>query len=116
MPDRCVAASCSNIPNSEKGIALHKIPFYGGDRKKAKDRRKKWTEFVQLKCVKWSLTASSAVCSCHFTPEDLGRQLSFGTQKWQRTLVKDEIGIVPVPRFHRNTFKQEKLCDRSRQI
>ena len=32
-----------------------------------------------------------------------------GGQKWQRTLVKDEIGIVPVPRFHQNTFEQ-KSC------
>ena len=43
------------------------------------------------------------------------RKLVFGTQKWQRTLVKDEIGIVPVPRFHRNTFEQEELSDRSRR-
>ena len=72
------------------------------------------TEFVQLKRAKWSPTASSAICSCHFAPEDFTKQLSFGTQKWQRTLVK-EIGIVPVPRFHRNTFEQEKLSDRSRR-
>ncbi|XP_068761369.1 TNF receptor-associated factor 6-like [Montipora capricornis] len=109
-----VVAGCSNIPNSEKRIALHKIPFYGDDRNKAKARRKKWTEFVQLKRAKWSPTVSSAVCSCHFAPEDFTRQLSFGIQKWQRTLVKDEIGIVPVPRFHPNTFEQEELSDRSR--
>ena len=66
MPDRCVVAGCSNVPNSEKGIALHNIPFFGDDRNKAKARRKKWTEFVELKRGKWSPTASSAVCSCHF--------------------------------------------------
>ena len=33
---------------SEKGIALHKIPFFGDDQNKAKAGRKKWTEFVQL--------------------------------------------------------------------
>ena len=35
MPDRCVVAGCCNVPNSEKGIALHKIPFFGDDRNKA---------------------------------------------------------------------------------
>ena len=115
MPDRCVVASCSNVPNSEKGIALHKIPFFGDNRNKAKARRKKWTEFVQLKRAKWSPTASPAVCSCHFAPEDFTRKNSFGGQKWQRTLVKDGIGIGPVPRFHQNTFKQEELSDRSRR-
>ena len=29
MPDRCVVAGFSNTPDAEKGIALHKIPFYG---------------------------------------------------------------------------------------
>ena len=115
MPDRCVVAGCSNVPNSEKGIALHKFPFFGDDRNMAKARRKKWTEFVQLKRAKWSPTASSAVCSCHFAPEDFTRKISFGGQKWQRTLVKDEIGIVPLPRFHRNTFEEEELSDRSRR-
>lgn len=95
MPDRCVDAGCSNSPNSEKGISLHKIPFYGDDRSEAKARRKKWTDFVQLKRAKWSPTASSAVCSCHFAPKDFTRRLTFSTQKFQRTLLKDEIGILP---------------------
>ena len=34
MPERCVVVGCSNTPNAEKGIALHKIPFYGDERKK----------------------------------------------------------------------------------
>ena len=70
---------------------------------------------MQLNRAKWSPTASSAVCSCHFAPEDFTRKLSFGTQKCQRTLVMDEIGIALVPRFHRNTFEQEELSDRSRR-
>ena len=32
MPDRCVVAGCSNTPNAEKEIALHKIPFFGDHR------------------------------------------------------------------------------------
>ena len=33
--DRCVVAGCSNIPDTEKCIALHKIPFHGDDRSEA---------------------------------------------------------------------------------
>lgn len=115
MPDRCVVAGCSNIPDSEKGIALHRIPFYGDERSQAKARRKKWTDFVKLKRAKWSPTASSAVCSCHFAPEDFTKRLSFCGQRLQRTLLKDEIGILPVPRFQRNTFEEEELSRRSRR-
>ena len=35
MPDRSVVEGCSNVPHSEKGIALHKIPFFGDDQNKA---------------------------------------------------------------------------------
>lgn len=116
MPDRCDVTGCSNIPNSEKGKALHKNPFNGDDRKQAKARRTKWTEFVQWKRAKWRSTSSSTVCSCHFAPEDFTRRLSFINQKCQRTLLKDEIGILPVPRFQRNTFKEEEeLSHRSRR-
>ena len=115
MPDRCVVAGCSNIPDSEKGIALHRIPFYGDERSQAKARRKKWTDFVKLKRAKQSPTASSAVCSCHFAPKDFTKRLSFSGQRLQRTLLKDEIGILPVPRFQRNTFEEEELSRRSRR-
>lgn len=109
MPDRCVVAGCSNTPNAEKGIALHKIPFYGDERSEAKTRRKKWVDFVKLKRGKWNPSASSVVCSCHFAPEDFTRRLSLGTSRSQRTLVKDEIGILSVPKFHRNTLGGEDV-------
>ena len=115
MPDRCVVAGCSNTPNPEKGIALHQIPFYGDERSKSKARRKKWTDFVKLKREKWSPTASSAVCSCHFAPEDFTRRLPFSSERFQKTLLKDEIGILPVPRFQRNTFEEEELSRRSQR-
>lgn len=115
MPDRCVVAGCSNTPSAEKGIALHKIPFFGDTRSEAKARRKKWTDFVKLKRAKWTATASSAVCSCHFGPEDFARRHSFGGLKQQRTLIKDEIGILPIPRFHRSTFEEEELTLRTRR-
>jgi len=96
---------------------LHKIPFYGDDRNEAKARRKKWTGFIQLKRAKWSPTASSVVCSCYFASEDFTRRLSSSTQKCQRTLVKDEIRILPVPRFPRNTFEEKEFSNRNyRQV
>lgn len=115
MPDRCVVAGCSNTPNAEKEIALHKIPFFGDHRSEAKARRKKWIDFVKLKRAKWTATASSAVCSCHFAPEDFARRHCFGGLKQQRTLIKDEIGILPIPRFQRNTFEEEELTLRTRR-
>ena len=41
MPDTCVVVGCSNIPDAEKGITLHKIPFYGDNRSEAKAGRRK---------------------------------------------------------------------------
>ena len=104
MPDRYVVAGCSNTPNAEKEIALHKIQFFGDHRSEAKDG---------LKRAKWTATASSAVCSCHFAPEDFARRHCFGGLEQQRTLIKDDIGILPIPRFQRNTFEEEELILRT---
>ena len=116
MPETCVVAGCSNTRNTEKGIGLHKIPYYRDDRKEAKARRKKWVAFVKLKRAKWEPSVSSAICSCHFSPEDFTKRLSFGNVKCQRKLVKDELGVLPVPKFHRNTWgEEEELSHRSRR-
>ena len=54
-------------------------------------------------------------CSCHFSPEDFIKRLSFGNVKYQRKNVKDELGILPVPKFHRNTWgEEEELSHQSR--
>ena len=92
MCDRCVVSGRSNIPDAEKGVALHKIPFYGDDRSEAKARKKKWMDFVRLKHNKWTPNASSALCSCHLAPENFTRRQSFGNLKCKRTLIKDKIG------------------------
>ena len=52
MLTRCVAGGCSNIPDLEKGIALHSIPYFGDDRPQAKKRRKKWVDLVKQKRAK----------------------------------------------------------------
>ena len=96
-------------------IVLHKIPFFGDHRSEARARRKKWADFVKLKRAKLTATASLAVCSCQFAPEDFARRHCFGGLKQQRTLIKDEIGILPIPRFQRNTFEEEELTLRTRR-
>ena len=88
---------------------LHGVRILLMGRKKAKARRKKWTDFVKLKRAQWTATASSAVCSCYFAPEDFARRHCFVGLKQQRTLIKDDIGILPIPRFQRNTFEEKEL-------
>ena len=37
IPDKHVVVGCANIPDAEKGVALHKIPFYGDDRSEGRN-------------------------------------------------------------------------------
>ena len=103
MPDRCVAASCSNIADPSKGIFVHTIPFFGDSRPEAIKRRKKWVDFVKAKRAKWEPTKHSAVCSVHFKPDDYVFQYvlvpTLGKPSVPR-LKKDKIGIVVFPTVH----------------
>ena len=102
---------CSNENDPERNISLHKIPCYGDDRTETKARRKKWVDFV-----KWEPTAASRVCSVHFSnSEDFEAQFSIPGVKRGRELIMDEIGPIPVPRFHRNSWEEEELSDKSRR-
>ena len=56
MPDRCVAASCSNVADPSKGIFVRTIPFFGDSLPEAIKRRKKWVDFVKAKRAKWEPT------------------------------------------------------------
>ena len=69
----------------------------------------------KLKRDKWAPNDSYALCSCHFAPEDFTLQLSFGNLKCQQTLIKDNIGVLPVPKFQCNSWGEEDLSDRSRR-
>ena len=53
MPDRCVAASCSNVADPSKGIFVQTIPFFGDSWPEAIKRPKKWVDFVKAKRAKW---------------------------------------------------------------
>jgi len=103
MPDRCVAASCSNVADPCKGIFVHTIPFFGDSRPEAIKRRKKWVDFVKAKRAKWEPTKHSAVCSVHFKPDDYVFQYvlvpTLGKPSVPR-LKRDKIGIVVFPTVH----------------
>lgn len=101
MPHRCVVGGCSNEPDPKKGIALHKIPFPDDGRGEARKRRRKWIDFVKAKRAKWEPTINSRICSAHFNPEDFERRFSSlpGIDN-RRILIKDDIGIVPIPSIH----------------
>ena len=96
MPLRCILPTCSNNPDKESCIALHKIPFFNDDRPEAKRRRKRWVQFVNSKRADtWQLSKDTAVCSKHFTQESFVRKVFVpGTTP---RLIRDEIGVVPFP-------------------
>lgn len=103
MPNRCVAGHCSNFPNVEQGIVLHAFPFYGDERPTARRRRRQWVEFVKAKRARWEPTATSRLCSAHFKPEDFMRRFHNIEGQGQAViprLIRDEIGVVPVPTVH----------------
>ena len=71
MPDRCVVFGCSNRAIAEKGISLHRIPFWNDERPKlAKRRRMMWVNFVAEKRAKWTPSKFPALCLQHFNAED----------------------------------------------
>ena len=73
MPSRYVGG-CGNVPNLEKGIGLHLLPYYGDDRPVALKRRKQWVDFAKLKRVKREPTEYSHICSAHFGKDCFTRQ------------------------------------------
>ena len=103
MPNRCVSRCCGHFLNLELGIVLHAFPFYGDKRPIAKRTRCQWVEFVKAKCAKWEPTPSLRLCSAHFKPEDFMRRFSNLQSLGQPVipwLIRDEIGVLPVPTIH----------------
>lgn len=100
MPDRCVAANCSNVADPSRRIFVHTIPFFGDSRPEAIKRRKKWVDFVKMKRAKWEPTKYSALCSKHFTAEDYVFQYTMvpGNSKPSvPRLKRDNVGILAFP-------------------
>ena len=103
MPDRCVVYGCSNKNDKvgrEKGISLHRLPYWGDERPMAKRRMKLWIDFVQRKRANFTPSQYSAVCSEHFKPEDFENRITSlpgFTGKLQAVLKRDDFGIVAFP-------------------
>ena len=99
---QCVVAGCSNDPDPENGIFLHKIPFADDHRPVAKKRRKNWVDFVKTKRAKWEPMSSSCVCSVHFKEADFERRFPTGNETYRVLRLKtDETGIIPAPSINR---------------
>ena len=99
MPLQCVVSNCSNIASSKKGITVHIISYYNDNPPLAKARRKQWIDFVKTKRTHWKPKKYLCVCSQHFAAEDYTRRFSFLPHQGKRQLVKDETGVVPIPRY-----------------
>lgn len=100
MPDRCVAANCSNVADPSRRIFVHTIPFFGDSHPEAIKRRKKWVDFVKMKRAKWEPTKYSTLCSKHFTAEDYVFQYAMvpGNSKPSvPRLKRDNVGIIAFP-------------------
>ena len=100
MPERCVAALCSNVKNAEKGISMHKIPFYGEECPIKQKRRKKWIDFVLAKRKNWVPGKTSSLCSLHFIEEDFIRPFNAAGVQLKSELKKDDIGVCVFPTVH----------------
>ena len=97
---RCVVYGCSDKKDEKKGIYIHQIPFYGGTRSGAVNRRRKWISYVKGNRKHRTPSKYSVVCSMR-DKEDFTRTYSFNQQCYQERLERDEIGVLPVPRFYR---------------
>jgi len=102
MPFRCVVYGCSNVPNSEKNISLHSIPFESDSRPEAKKRRRQWIQFVSAKRAKWAPSKTSKVCSIHFKPDDFTVRFTsvndgLSNLSFVQKLKTDDIGIAAIP-------------------
>ena len=98
MPARCVVYGCLNESNLAKAISLHRVPFWNDDLPEAKKRRKKWVDFIGQKCVSWTATKHSAVCSVHFQSDDFKQFYVIevpGTKPYTPRLKRDDVMVFP---------------------
>ena len=113
MPDRCVVFGCDNSNSKEcreRGVSLHRIPYWNDDNPIAKRRRKQWVDFVCTKRANFQASKYSAVCNQHFKAEDFERPISTlpgFSGKLINTLRRDDVGIVAVP----SIFKMPTLVE-----
>ncbi len=115
MPNRCVAAGCSNVPDPSKSIGLHKFPE---DNDSEKKRRRLWIAFVQTKRAKWSPTDTSRLCSQHFKGTAFVSRAvlkkdavpTIHSHKAELSNVDHDIADSRLNREHRSVSKIEQIC------
>ena len=100
MVQRHVVGGCSNEKNNEEGILLYVFHTLTTPDLKLPEKRQKWVSFVNLTDKKWTPSKYSGVCSIQFVQEDFAKIFSIKNQDGQKWPKKDEISIVPYPRFH----------------
>ena len=84
----------------EKGISLHRIPYWNDDNPMAKGQRKQWVDFVCMKQAPFQPSKYSTVCNQHFKAEDFEQPISTLpglSGKLINTLRRDNVGIAAVP-------------------
>ena len=95
MPDRCVAASCSNVADPSKGIFVQTIPFFGDFRPEAIKRRKKWVDFVKAKRAKWEPTnprvIQITIFKCNVVLRDIKPSESSYWNEFSESVLLDDI-------------------------
>ena len=52
MHDACVVFGFTRTADPQRGIGLHRIPFFDGPREESIKRRQKWVKFVQQRRAK----------------------------------------------------------------
>ena len=104
MPERCLAARCSNVSNPKKGISMHKIPFFGSTNSTAQRRRKRWVDFVLSKRKDWTPGKTSSLCSLHFREDDFNFRLD---SDLKHSLRSDDIATCVFPTIHAKEESEE---------
>ena len=90
--------------------------YIGCRRPEAKRRQQKWVKFIKITRPAWTASRSSMVCSEHFASEDFCRMFHFKSQDYQKRLVRDEIGITAIPRFHDPNKNDAKTQEAMRNV
>lgn len=114
MPERCVAARCSNVSNPKKGISMHKIPFLGRLTPQPKLRwRKRWVDFVLSKRKDWTPGKTFSLCSLHFREDNFNFRLD---SDLKHSLRSDDIGTCVFPTIHAKEESEEPPSKREKRM
>jgi hypothetical protein len=102
MPDRCVAANCSNTPKPN-AVVLYAFP----SAEKRKSVRQKWINFVRVRRANFSkATPSSMLCSEHFLSNDFTNKLEFDAGANHRLYLHAEA----FPTVHKEAKSATAIC------